>query len=385
MPDKPRVLLFGSQFPPSPAGTAIYARCLATGLAQQGTDVAVLTQGSPGDDGLGLPVTRVPETSNVLRRYGRLLGALRGHLERFRPHVLWTTNGMGTRVAGLLRSLPCPLITCARGSDIRTRLPPTGPWRWLESHPQRRAYRQSWAIAAASKELRDYAATHGIEPKRLFLSPSAFDFSRMDAVSQSLQDVQREPAHVLTVARLTRQKRVDVVLRAIAIARQQRPELRYTVVGDGPEASALQSLTEQLGLTDCVDFVGALPPLSVELCRQYRRASVFALTSVGEGLANVYLEAGAFALPSLGCNSGGTPEIIDNGRTGRLARPDDPQDTAGQLVALLQDADVSRRMGEAARERVQTDFGVEALGVRARQIVDAVMADQPLASGDAAP
>lgn len=382
----PRVLLFGTRFPPEAAGTAAYARGLALGLASQGVDVHVLTMGpAVAEDGLPFPVLRLRPAAGALQRYGRCLGALRRELERLRPDCLWTTNGMGTRVAGLLSHLPCPLITSARGSDLRTRLPGRGPWRRLESLALRRAYRRSAGVAAASRGMARLAASRGVEADRLFVSYPAFDFT-WSAGGPVEPGGPGTPASVLTVARLTRQKRVDVVLRAVAAAAAQMPGLSCTVVGDGPERGRLERLSGELGLARRVLFVGALRPRSAPLRAEYGRASVFALTSVEEGLGNVYIEAGAFGLPSVGVDGGGTPEVVVHGRTGWLVPADDPAATAQGLLHLLSDHEARRRMGREARLRVQAEFSVEALGRRSAEVVSAVIADgrPPPAEGAAA-
>ncbi len=386
MPDRPapRVLLFGTRFPPEAAGTAAYARGLGLGLASQGVEVHVLTMGpAVADDGLPFPVRRLRPAAGVLHRYGRCLGALRRELERLRPDCLWTTNGMGTRVAGLLSHLPCPLITSARGSDLRTRLPGRGPWRRLESLALRRAYRRSAGVAAASRGMARLAASRGVEEDRLFVSYPAFDFAWSAGDAGEPRGL-GAPASVLTVARLTRQKRVDVVLRAVAAAAARVPGLSCTVVGDGPERGRLERLCGELGLARRVLFVGALRPRSAPLRAEYGRASVFALTSVEEGLGNAYIEAGAFGLPSIGVDGGGTPEVVVHGRTGWLVPADDPAATAEGLLRLLSDHEARRRMGREARLRVEAEFSVEALGRRSAEVVRAVIADRRLPPEDGA-
>ncbi|MDA0333944.1 MAG: glycosyltransferase family 4 protein [bacterium] len=379
----PRVLLFGTEFPPSAAGTAVYARCLALALHGCGAEVAMLTQAPAGntfdDAELPVPVTRIPYTGNVPLRYHRTLEALRRQLAQFQPDCLWTTNGMATRIAALTPGLTCPLITCARGSDIRTRLPASNIWRYLEGLLQRRAYGRSAGIAAACNDLRSYAITRGIDGRKLFISHSAFDFGRLDGLAGELADIPREPTTLLTVARLTQQKRVDVLLRSVALATGDVPGLRFVIVGDGPERSRLEALAGALHIADRVRFTGSLRPFSVDLYSEYQRATAFALTSVGEGLANVFIEAGAFHLPSLGSNSGGTPEILTNNVTGYLVRPDDPQNTATRIVALMKDPDRSRKMGVAARRWVEREFGLQPLGERSLAVIRAVIA------GDAVP
>ncbi|MEE2658458.1 MAG: glycosyltransferase family 4 protein [Candidatus Latescibacterota bacterium] len=376
-PSPYRVLLFGSEFPPSPAGTATYTRNLALGLAQQGMQVTVLTQQDPSRAtnavDAALPgiaeVIRIPYTGLVPLRYLRCRRALKVALQQVQPHCLWTTNGMATRVAGTLPSPDCALISSIRGSDIRTRFPGHSLMRCIESIPQRRCYQSSQGVAAACDDLRRLAVDRGLDGDRIFVSHSALDPGIASAPSR----VAREPATVLTVARLNRQKRVDVVLQAIAALRDDQPELRYVVVGDGPQARSLMALAESLGIADRLHFAGTFEPLSDELCNWYRRAGIFAMTSAGEGLANVYMEAGIFGLPCVGANDGGTPEVIRDGDTGMLVPVDDVAATAAALGRLLADPELAASMGARAREWIDLEFSIETLGQRSSEIIHSVV------------
>ncbi len=78
-------------------------------------------------------------------------------------------------------------------------------------------------------------------------------------------------------------------------------------------------------------------------------------------MGNVFIEAGAFALPCLGVADGGVSECIEDGRTGLLARPDDVEDLSAKLRYLLKDAARARQMGEAARDRMGREFSVDRL------------------------
>ena len=366
----PRVLLFGLEFPPSAAGTAVYARALAGALAARGLDVLMVTQADPGeswrsvDADLPFPVVRLPHTTRVPRRYARAFRGLRRALAEFQPDCLWTTNGMATRVVGLLPGLGhlgLPLISCCRGTDIRTRLPGRGLGRRLESLPQRRCYRHSAGIAAACLDLKRTAVAKGLDGSRIFVSHSAFDLRRLPPPDRPVRATGAESL-VLTVARLTAQKRVDVALRAVAAALERGAAARYVIVGHGPEAEHLQQLAGELGVADRVEFRGRLEPMSPELFGLYARADVFLLTSVGEGLANVFIEAGAFGAPCVGADSGGTPEIIRHETTGLLAPPDDVGAAAAHLVALLSAPERAAAMGRAARQWIVEEFGLETMG-----------------------
>ncbi|MEE3041218.1 MAG: glycosyltransferase family 4 protein [Candidatus Latescibacterota bacterium] len=385
-----RVLLFGTQFPPSAAGTASYTHALATGLSASGAQVRVLTQAPPSLTGpaplpsdVAIPQTVtaddidvqwIPYTTSAVRRYVRCRAALVQEIARFQPHCLWTTNGMGTRVAGLVSKLGAPrwpTISCVRGTDISSRLPGRTPARWLESVFHRRCYARSSAIAVVSRALCDVAVAKGLSAQRLFVSPPAFDLRK--SASARAQAV-RSPTTILTVARLQRQKRIDVLLRAMALVRQRHDAARLIVVGEGPQRDRLERMTFELHIDEHVDFVGSIEPRSAALYEQYERAGIFALPSVREGLGNVFIEAGAFGLPAIGCDDGGTPEVVVDGKTGLLVPPDDQHALAEALDRLLADAELRQQLGTQAHSHVEDHFSIESLGQASFEMVQRVVA-----------
>ena len=388
-----RLLIFGTDFPPESVGTAAYACALATGMQRRGVQVTVLTREctTAGSDAFDraqpFPVIRMRRAPDVPRAYIAAWQGLRSALGSTRPHCLWTTNGMATRVAGLpgiARGLP--VISSIRGTDIRTRLPGRGPLRSLESIPQRRCYRRSAAIAAASEYLRQLAISKGVPGERIFVSFSAIppELERIaeadPAPSPSSSDRPGEAARgasVLTVARLTAQKRVDVAIAAMEIVQRRFPRAGYTIVGEGPERPRLEEEAQRRGVR--VRFAGQVPAMSPRLWEFYCGADLFLLTSSGEGLGNVLLEAAAFGLASVGPCSGGVPEALVDGDTGLLADAEDPRQVAGKVMQLLADAGERRRMGDRARLRVRSLFSVDALADRCHPVLESVLAGAPRA------
>ena len=371
-----RVLVFGMDYPPAISGTATYARSLVEGLVARGQQVQVLTsQDAEGrwrefDDGQAYPIRRFRRARTVPGRYALARRQLAATLAESRPDCLWLTNGMATRVTGLLRGLPrlgVPVISCVRGTDIRTRLPGRGLVRRLESIPQRRCYRHSGAIAAASEYLRQMAIAKGVDGSRIFVNRSAVEADGETDLASGHGELSQDKGSrgsdevVLTVARLSTQKRVDVALRAMALVLAHRPKARHVIVGDGPELGRLKQLAGELGISERVCFTGALAPRSAALIELYRHARLFAMTSVGEGLGNVYLEAGSLGLPCIGASDAGVPEVIVEGETGYLVDPDDAEQLAARIEALLADSELCRSMGRRARARIAEAFSLEAM------------------------
>jgi glycosyltransferase involved in cell wall biosynthesis len=157
-----------------------------------------------------------------------------------------------------------------------------------------------------------------------------------------------------TVGRLTEVKRQDVLLRAFARLRARVPDARLLVVGDGPLRAPLRRLAEGLNLGGSAHFVGYQPQTE----RYYQAMDIFALTSQSEGIPQAVLEASVAGLPVIASRVGGVPEVIEDGRTGLLFPPGDEGALAEGLCALAGDRGRARRLGEAARERVEARFDV---------------------------
>ncbi len=387
-PHATRVLIFAMAFPPEAVGSGTYAHRLARGFAGKGCEVLVLApqdqQGRCVDFDSEQPyrTVRIPEAGSVLRRYLEVRRWVRRVLVEFRPDSLWTTNGMATRVAGLVRELDgtgVPVVSCMRGSDIVNRLPGKGLGARLESVFQRRCYRHSTAIAAASQYLKGVAVSKGVDGEKIFINPSAFDFRQLDGYQYDPgRLLDRFPALegrkvVLTVARLVEQKRVHLLVRAVAQLVERVPELYFVVVGDGPDQERLGQWVEELGIAGHVLLAGQVRPMSVELYDFYCCAHVFAMAGVREGMPNVFMEAGAFGLPSVGVADGGTPEIVRDGETGLLAAPDDVEGMADRMGQLLLNGERAEEMGERAREWIEERFGAEVMVERSYRVLQAVV------------
>jgi glycosyltransferase involved in cell wall biosynthesis len=159
---------------------------------------------------------------------------------------------------------------------------------------------------------------------------------------------------ILFVGRLVRRKGVDLLLSSFKRLKQEFPNLRLDIVGDGPEAGNLRALAHKLGLGDSVAFYGAL--FGPELRRRYAEATIFVMPSRDspndtEGFGTVFLEAGAFGVPSIGTRVGGIPEAIVDGVTGILVESENPEQLAGAIRSLLESHAELERLGKNAKNR----------------------------------
>jgi len=153
-----------------------------------------------------------------------------------------------------------------------------------------------------------------------------------------------------TVAFLIKAKGIDIAIKALA----QLPEdVVLWVVGEGPERGNLEALARQLGLERRARFLG--PKRNVEPILQAADCALCpSVWAEAAGLVN--LEALACGLPVVASRIGGIPDLVDDGRTGFLFTPGDPQELAAQLRRLVSDAPLRRRMSEAARSEAVERF-----------------------------
>jgi teichuronic acid biosynthesis glycosyltransferase TuaC len=162
---------------------------------------------------------------------------------------------------------------------------------------------------------------------------------------------------ILSVGNLIPVKDHALLLRAFAEVRRTVPNVELEIIGDGPERGNLIQLAEKLAITSHVRFHGRLGRKAVALAMQ--NCTVFALPSRYEGLGCVYLEAMACGKPAIGCFGQGIDEIIDHNKNGLLVPAGDEAALSNALRAALQDANLRRRLGTAARDRILRSHTLE--------------------------
>jgi glycosyltransferase involved in cell wall biosynthesis len=158
----------------------------------------------------------------------------------------------------------------------------------------------------------------------------------------------------LVVARLSPEKDIATLIRAIAAAHAQGKAIRLDIAGDGTCREELRALATSLGLESAVRFLGQQQDVPGLL----RAASLFVLPSITEGISLTLLEAMATGLPVVATAVGGNAEVILDGVTGRLVPPGDPQALARAMIDVLERPTESSAMGIMGRQRVVEHFNV---------------------------
>ncbi len=195
----------------------------------------------------------------------------------------------------------------------------------------------------------------GADSRKVHYNPSGADCERFQpAIAGS------GPPVFLSVGRMAEHKAPHVTILAFAEVWRQRPEARLRMIGDGPMLAFCQELIGHLRLEEVVTLLGAQ---NHDVIRQeMSRARAFVLhsvtdrTGVTEGTPCVVMEAGAVALPVVATRHAGIVDVVVENETGLLVDEWDVSSMAMQMLRLYDAPEFARKLGQAARQRVQQQF-----------------------------
>jgi glycosyltransferase involved in cell wall biosynthesis len=144
-----------------------------------------------------------------------------------------------------------------------------------------------------------------------------------------------DPDLVVYAGRHVREKRIDALVEAFAVARRQRPALRLAILGDGPDRPRIEALVGRLGLADAVEITGALP--EPEVGARMAGAACLATASEREGYGLVVVEAAARGTPSVvvAGPENAAADLVEEGVNGAVASSAAPDALADALVRTV--------------------------------------------------
>jgi glycosyltransferase involved in cell wall biosynthesis len=234
--------------------------------------------------------------------------------------------------------------------------------RWLYYPLDRRLLARFPRLIAVSGQIRDELVRSGAGPDQVRTILNGIDDTafvrdpRRRRPAREYFGLTDDELAIGAVGRLAPQKRFDVLLRAFARLRQQRPEARLLVAGAGELHEALAAEARRQGLGAACRFVGHVGDV-----RAFHHAlDALAQSSDYEGTPNAVLEAMALETPVVATAAGGTGELIRHGIDGLLVPRRDPDALAAALEETLADRPGALRRVAAARARVETDLSFDA-------------------------
>jgi glycosyltransferase involved in cell wall biosynthesis len=174
---------------------------------------------------------------------------------------------------------------------------------------------------------------------------------------------------------------MPVLLDAIKQLQASHPDIKLTVVGDGPERRDFEHRASALGIADRVEFVGYQSQSQVR--ERLSATDVFVLPSFAEGVPVVLMEAMAAGVPVVTTRIAGVAELVADGTSGRLVPPGDIDSLAYAINDLLNDPDKRNTYGQAGRAKVAAEFNITKESVWLRRVMTSALAEhvEPLRPG----
>ncbi|HEU5262602.1 MAG TPA: glycosyltransferase family 4 protein [Gemmatimonadales bacterium] len=350
-------------------GAEVHLHELFGRLARRGHEIDLVTSGWPG----GAPETELDGMR--VRRIGgrhtfalRARGAVRRLLRAHRYDVVVEDINKLPLYLTQLTDLPfCAIIPHLFGTTAFAEASwPIAAVVWAAEGFIPRAYRRAW-FHAISDSTRDDLVRRGVPRERVEVIYPGVD------VTWYCPDGATPRAATPTflyVGRLKRYKGVEIALRALALARQARPDLVLEIAGQGDDRARLERLACGLGLGDAVRFLGFVP--EEEKRRLLRRAwaVVFPSSKEGWGISNV--EAAGCGTPALASDSPGLRESVRDGATGFLVPHGAADALADRMLVLAADSSLVSRLGRGARafaEQLSWDRAAEATEAHLHRVI----------------
>jgi sugar transferase (PEP-CTERM/EpsH1 system associated) len=271
------------------------------------------------------------------------------HVRRIRPAILHTSlfhANLPGRVLGRIAGVP--IIICSE--------------RTMAMEPQWRYRVNRWTIGlvdrviAVSDSVRDFCVSHiGLPAEKLVVIYNGVELPKGPFPSpreaRAGLGLPAEGPVIGAVSRLEPVKGTSFLIQALA----QVDNATLVVIGDGAERTALKALAQDLGVAGRIQWTGHRRDVPTLL----PAFDLYVQPSLHEGMPNTILEAMAAGLSVVATAVGGTPEVVDDGITGLLVPPRDPDALAGAITALLRDPSLRHKMGRAGPERVKDHFSLE--------------------------
>lgn len=394
----------------------VYVDALARHLARDGADVDVFTRADPGGAG---PVDVPPGAPTGTSPPGRVRVVpvpvagpssaakedLPAHLPAFAGHVLglsgpgepgrppydvvhghyWlsgevaVTLGAAWHVPVVQTMHTLAAVKDATGGPAEPEVRRVGERRVIGA--------SAGLVCSTDDEARALVELAGADPARVHVVPPGVDTDlfRPGEVGDARDavGVAGDALMVLFVGRIQPHKGPDLLVRAMAAAVADRPDLRRRLVvvalggssGPGGDAAAdLDGLARELGVGDLLIRRGPVP--RDELARWYRAADVVAVPSRHESFGLVALEAQASGTAVLAARAGGLVTAVDDGVSGILVPGRDPHEWARRLVSLLDDPRERARLGAAGRRHAER-FSWAATAVATAEVYEQVLREAP--------
>jgi glycosyltransferase involved in cell wall biosynthesis len=349
-------------YPPTVSGVTLVVRKFSRALVRKGHRVMVVTasesRGSYQADDRGVQLRRVRALPNPFWKEGPIplvgLGELRCIIKSFRPDVIHTHEGaiLGNQLLRLRDEIAVPLVSsCYYLPRYVTHYLTWGThlinwvmWKYAVWH-----FNQFDHIIYSTATQRDFYMEQGLRAPTTIIS-NGLDTDHYKPGAEGVAEVESgynlpPRPRVLFVGRLMKDKKIDVLIQAMAQVCIGR-DAHLLLVGRGDEREELEALAAEICVKDHVHFLGFVP--EEDLPAIYRASDIFAITSTSEVQSIPTLQAAATGLPVVAAAAAALPELVHDGKNGILVPPDDVAATGRAILEIINSPDRAARMGMAS-------------------------------------
>ncbi len=355
-----KLLLINNEFPPIGGGGSTVTKYAISHLVRAGHEVTLITsryKDLPHRETIdGATVIRIPALRKY-KDYSSMIELVSFGVSALVYSLFFTVRnkvdfifaffavpaGWVAWILSYVRTIPYGVYF--GGSDI----PGANPSRFKNVYPiitplLRAIWRRASFRSVCSLELQELAKNADASSEFHYI-PNGVETDRFTPIDRP----ENPKVKILFIGRLIPRKGFQRVIKALPKVRElARVPFEIEVVGTGAHQSELDSLAQELGVSEMIKYVGMVPYDQLE--KSYQYADIFILTSLSEGMPSVILEAMGCGLPVIASDVGGNNEIVHEGENGFLIDGDSKNALAEKIALLINDERLRKSMGAKSRE-----------------------------------
>lgn len=357
-----KICMISSEFPPVSGGVGYYVYNLSKKIVERGHNVTILTAARSSrqmkkEIKEGITVIRVPFLPlypfhvHVLDYFiQRAFTPLESHFELVHAHSPMPLP-INTFLP-ILTTVHTPMIVDGRFHEV-VDFPSLGEKvQSLVTYPplELKLFKASQMLSSVSLAVAKELSSYGISPLRVRVVGNGVD----EKTFIPNPDLRNKAKYVLYTGILRGRKGLfDFVACAERVCKVS-PDVKFVICGGGPLLNSLKQKVERLGLGNRVVFLGRVS--RSHLIQVYQNATIHVVPSHYEGLPTVLLEGMACGLPIVATDIGGINEVVTSGSNGILVPSKSPELLANQVLYLLNDPELRKKLGTAARNTIEDHY-----------------------------
>lgn len=270
------------------------------------------------------------------------------------------------------KKLKKPLVTSLMGGEIYSL---TNPLPKIFNPYLTGVMNNSDAITSPCNDYAGYAKKRGVK-REVIVIPHGVDLADFnpDRYSDEIRKsfgIYDDEIMVLSLQRLHKLKGVEYLITAIPGVIEKTPNVKFIIVGKGPEKEKLEELVKKLDIGRNVIFTGFVP--HGEKLSAAAACDIFAFHSNYESFGIVLVEAMASGKPVISTDVGAIPEIVDDGKTGIIVPPRDSKAFADAILKLVEDKNLRTKMGIEGRKKAEREYGWDKIVERYEGIYESLI------------